>query len=221
MELLPKDQSINEEWLKETKILLVKQLHDLEGAKIPLRENLTYSWQTLGKMPEKLERLNGDFLRISSDVRNLLKSSLRMEGKHQNATKEYLNKWKSFAATYENLIENIKGTKIQKVPEQIATLLGGIDGIFEGPSELKKYHHEAVAAKNEENGRVTKGKEQSLQKRNAYAVSVWRRIRLKLEGRDPEPSRRSTVPEQVDWMIREAMDIDNLAVLYEGWTPWV
>lgn len=88
------------------------------------------------------------------------------------------------------------------------------------------------------------------QKRNAYAVSVWRRIRMKLEGivfvsfsfpplihriqcklwiffyvlckgRDPDPTRRSTTGEQVDWMIREAMDSNNLAVLYEGWTPWV
>ncbi|XP_031628998.1 serine/threonine-protein kinase Smg1 [Contarinia nasturtii] len=59
------------------------------------------------------------------------------------------------------------------------------------------------------------------QKRNAYAVSVWRRIRMKLEGRDPDPTRRYSTAEQVDWMIREAMDANNLAVLYEGWTPWV
>lgn len=59
------------------------------------------------------------------------------------------------------------------------------------------------------------------QKRNAYAVSVWRRIRMKLEGRDPDPTRRYSTAEQVDWMIREAMDTNNLAVLYEGWTPWV
>lgn len=59
------------------------------------------------------------------------------------------------------------------------------------------------------------------QKRNAYAMSVWRRTRMKLEGRDPDPNRRSTISEHVDWMIREAMDPNNLAVLYEGWTPWV
>lgn len=58
------------------------------------------------------------------------------------------------------------------------------------------------------------------QKRNAYAVSVWRRIRMKLEGRDPDPTRRYSTAEQVDWMIREAMDPNNLAVLYEGWTAW-
>ncbi|KAH8361282.1 hypothetical protein KR200_005272 [Drosophila serrata] len=59
------------------------------------------------------------------------------------------------------------------------------------------------------------------QKRNAYGVSVWKKIRMKLEGRDPDGNQRSTVAEQVDYAIREAINPDNLAVLYEGWTPWV
>lgn len=59
------------------------------------------------------------------------------------------------------------------------------------------------------------------QKRNAYAVSVWKRIRMKLEGRDPDPNRRSSVAEQVENVIADATNEDNLASLYEGWTPWV
>lgn len=26
---------------------------------------------------------------------------------------------------------------------------------------------------------------------------------------------------QVDYVLKEATHLDNLAVLYEGWTPWV
>jgi hypothetical protein len=37
----------------------------------------------------------------------------------------------------------------------------------------------------------------ALQERNAYALGVWRRVRMKLEGRDPDPGRRATVQEQV------------------------
>lgn len=44
---------------------------------------------------------------------------------------------------------------------------------------------------------------------------------MKLEGRDPDNNQRSTVAEQVDYIIREATNPDHLAVLYEGWTPWV
>lgn len=37
----------------------------------------------------------------------------------------------------------------------------------------------------------------AVQERNAYALGVWRRVRMKLEGRDPDPGRRATVQEQV------------------------
>ncbi|CAL1541344.1 unnamed protein product [Lymnaea stagnalis] len=61
----------------------------------------------------------------------------------------------------------------------------------------------------------------AVQERNSYAVGVWRRVKMKLEGRDPDPNKRMSVAEQVDYIIKEAKNPDNLAVLYEGWTPWV
>ncbi|XP_052059400.1 serine/threonine-protein kinase SMG1-like isoform X1 [Mytilus californianus] len=61
----------------------------------------------------------------------------------------------------------------------------------------------------------------AIQERNSYAVSVWRRVKMKLDGRDPDPNKRFTVAEQVDFIIKDATNLDNLAVLYEGWTPWV
>ncbi|XP_053667016.1 serine/threonine-protein kinase Smg1 [Anopheles marshallii] len=86
----------------------------------------------------------------------------------------------------------------------------------DGASSSVHIHDTAPPEKKEQ-----KQKEQKEQKRNAYAVSVWRRIRMKLEGRDPDPARRCGISDQVTWMIDEAMDPSNLAVLYEGWTPWV
>ncbi|GFO31315.1 serine/threonine-protein kinase smg1, partial [Plakobranchus ocellatus] len=61
----------------------------------------------------------------------------------------------------------------------------------------------------------------AVQERNWYAVGVWRRVKMKLEGRDPDPNKKMTVAEQVEHVIQEAKNPDNLAVLYEGWTPWV
>lgn len=37
----------------------------------------------------------------------------------------------------------------------------------------------------------------AVQERNSYAVSVWKRVKAKLEGRDVDPSRRMSVAEQV------------------------
>ncbi|XP_033120269.1 serine/threonine-protein kinase SMG1-like [Anneissia japonica] len=36
-----------------------------------------------------------------------------------------------------------------------------------------------------------------LQVRNTHAINVWRRVKGKLDGRDPDPTRRCTVQEQV------------------------
>lgn len=62
-------------------------------------------------------------------------------------------------------------------------------------------------------GRVERG--------NAHAAAAWHKVRMKLEGRDPDPGAKYTAREQVDWAVREATSVDNLALLYEGWTPWV
>ncbi|XP_069381042.1 serine/threonine-protein kinase SMG1 isoform X1 [Paralichthys olivaceus] len=61
----------------------------------------------------------------------------------------------------------------------------------------------------------------AVQERNSYAVSVWKRVKAKLEGRDIDPNRRMSATEQVDFIIKEATNMDNLAQLYEGWTAWV
>ncbi|KAM3597338.1 uncharacterized protein V6R79_003264 [Siganus canaliculatus] len=61
----------------------------------------------------------------------------------------------------------------------------------------------------------------AVQERNSYAVGVWKRVKAKLEGRDIDPNRRMSVTEQVDFVIKEATNMDNLAQLYEGWTAWV
>ncbi|XP_062840999.1 serine/threonine-protein kinase SMG1 isoform X2 [Trichomycterus rosablanca] len=61
----------------------------------------------------------------------------------------------------------------------------------------------------------------AVQERNSYAVGVWKRVKAKLEGRDVDPNRRMSVTEQVDYVIKEATNLDNLAQLYEGWTAWV
>ena len=67
---------------------------------------------------------------------------------------------------------------------------------------------------------------------------MCRRVKAKLDGRDPDPGYCMNVSEQVSIMccvshgvhmlfvqvkfiIEEATSPDNLCQLYEGWTPWV
>ncbi|KAK3412470.1 hypothetical protein EUGRSUZ_I01219 [Eucalyptus grandis] len=63
-------------------------------------------------------------------------------------------------------------------------------------------------------GRVTRGK-------NAFALSVLRRIEMKLDGRDIDETRELNTAEQVDYLIKQATSVENLCNMYEGWTPWI
>ena len=58
------------------------------------------------------------------------------------------------------------------------------------------------------------------QSKNVYAMSVWRKIQSKLEGRE-DSSRKRSVQEQVELILSEAASPDNLAAMYEGWTAWI
>ncbi|CAA0807572.1 Serine/threonine-protein kinase TOR [Striga hermonthica] len=67
--------------------------------------------------------------------------------------------------------------------------------------------------------------------KNAYAVSILRRVEMKLDGRDITDNRHAyisilmhleiSIGEQVDFLLRQATNIDNLCNMYEGWTPWI
>ncbi|XP_057963612.1 uncharacterized protein LOC131154843 [Malania oleifera] len=62
--------------------------------------------------------------------------------------------------------------------------------------------------------RIARGK-------NAYAISVLRRIEMKLDGHDIADNREISIAEQVDYLLKQATSVDNLCNMYEGWTPWI
>ncbi|KAJ3186873.1 Serine/threonine-protein kinase smg1 [Gaertneriomyces sp. JEL0708] len=69
--------------------------------------------------------------------------------------------------------------------------------------------------------------------RNAYAVHILKRVKMKLEGRDGElgqkgavskaerADKRLSVEEQIDQVVKEATDVNNLAAMYQGWMGWI
>jgi phosphatidylinositol kinase/protein kinase (PI-3 family) len=48
-----------------------------------------------------------------------------------------------------------------------------------------------------------------------------KRIRSKLEGDDFGVTHRMSISEQVARTIEQATSVDNLCLMYEGWTSWV
>jgi len=79
----------------------------------------------------------------------------------------------------------------------------------------------------------------SVQQRQSFASSALRQFMSKIKGSHSEvevasasnnnrgdpsvvtPPPPLSVGEQVRRLVQEATDIDNLARMYEGWTPWV
>ena len=64
------------------------------------------------------------------------------------------------------------------------------------------------------------GARSGKQERNAHALGVLRRVKVKLEGRDKWPGKereaKLSVADQVEMVVRHATSADNLAQLYEG-----
>ncbi|TNN13197.1 Serine/threonine-protein kinase SMG1 [Schistosoma japonicum] len=61
---------------------------------------------------------------------------------------------------------------------------------------------------------------------NVSALSVWNRVYDRLHGFDTflptsNKDQLMSITDQIDACIREAVNVDNLALMYEGWTAWV
>ncbi|KAI8575271.1 hypothetical protein K450DRAFT_262519 [Umbelopsis ramanniana AG] len=86
-----------------------------------------------------------------------------------------------------------------------------VDGLVIPPSETTKPDQESKSV----------DVEKKTERRNHHAVGILRRIRSKLEGIDFGHRQAMSVPEHVSLMISEATSVDNLSMMYEGWTSWV
>ncbi|OMO75230.1 hypothetical protein CCACVL1_16263 [Corchorus capsularis] len=60
--------------------------------------------------------------------------------------------------------------------------------------------------------RIARGK-------NAYAMSVLKRVEMKLDGRDITERREISIAEQVDYLLKQATSVDNLCSMYEEEKP--
>lgn len=83
----------------------------------------------------------------------------------------------------------------------------------------------AVSATSNTTATTTVADSITTQARSRYGLQVLSRIEEKLSGTCPDAEARATrvltVEQQASWLIEEATKVDNLCVMYEGWTPWI
>ncbi|MBA0848572.1 hypothetical protein Goshw_003971 [Gossypium schwendimanii] len=77
-----------------------------------------------------------------------------------------------------------------------------------GKIEVGDESHEVPVPSTDTASRIARGK-------NAYAMSVLRRVEMKLDGRDITERREISIAEQVDYLLKQATSVDNLCSMYE------
>ncbi|KDO22731.1 hypothetical protein SPRG_22295 [Saprolegnia parasitica CBS 223.65] len=60
-----------------------------------------------------------------------------------------------------------------------------------------------------------------VEERNRYGLQVLQRVTEKLDGYTTPNAPPLSCPAHVEWLLQQATSVDNLCVMYEGWTPWI
>jgi hypothetical protein len=248
MNLLTSDLLHNPKWLEAISEIISdlitmsqKKLGEEKAGLMCLAEEASASL-------EKFKEVYNVHCKLMGDVKSLIKSMTKIED-YGVQTQQFITDYRQYIDNFSSLFSKFKKEMtiddvvscidhlhfLEQHTEPIYGDLLNLEAKRNRPQLTRQDCISASPLKMSKQESTAKG-----QQRNAYAVNVWRRVKMKLEGRDPDPGRKYTSQEQVggvgwvdvafaqeyvvfqvDYVIREATNLDNLALLYEGWTPWV
>ncbi|XP_015595300.1 serine/threonine-protein kinase SMG1 [Cephus cinctus] len=246
VELLQLENNVDANWLRQAEKLISDAIVDTQKKLQEKQESLVLAQDCLRERVSSLQCIIAEHHRLMTDVRGLLRTMAKQEnivGLH-----EFLGSYRCFTEKISMVVKELESESLDtaralavksdleemmvKAPALYNELLEFANEQRNSPSiskeclskkKAKLIRQDSVCLSPKKGVPLvrdpTTGK--AVQERNAYALNVWRRVRMKLEGRDPNPARKYTTAEQVEYVIREAQSSDNLALLYEGWTPWV
>lgn len=215
--LLPSEESIlkmlTPELLKDSK-WLQKVSESLTDTITQAQKELKDSRETSFSDNDNLTSLMDNFKaiynihgKLISDVKGLMKIMTKIED-YSIPTQYFIQEYRSYIDHFSSLFSNFKK---ELTVEEIKSLLNHLDyirdnteSLYENLLNLESAQKRAQLVRqkslNDNNDKLIHQKQESTtkgQQRNAYAVNVWRRVKMKLEGRDPDPGRKSSVQEQV------------------------
>lgn len=96
-----------------------------------------------------------------------------------------------------------------------------LESKLDGGDEATSANKVGAADESKNDQQLKKDGFRVIRGKNAFAVSVLRRVDMKLDGRDIAENRELNIGEQVDYLLKQATSADNLCNMYEGWTPWI
>lgn len=152
-----------------------------------------------------LEALKSSYAKhgaLMADFKPLLKSMTKID-EYAQQTLHFIGLYRRFAESFSGLtlkFVEMSKREVDGAMGSVAYLEGSIDAVYEGLMDLKSVRVGQDGGLAEDGAAIRLVKQESVskgQQKNAYAVGVWRRVRMKLEGRDPDPGRKYLTQEQV------------------------
>ncbi|CAG4946296.1 unnamed protein product [Parnassius apollo] len=223
MEMLHPEGNIDTHWV-ETVSLLVRELASgLSVAATEARERCDSAASALRTAAALLEPPTAARAQLEQELRAPLQAVQPIQGITEDPAHEIWTRWRSAGDLLAKIISEPEAgvvaaatTLIQELPA-LRDALKELPNTWTEQSGRKLTRQVAITTpKSATNSKHGAGSEQ----RNAMGAGVWKRVRLKLEGRDA-PRRALAPHDQVEYIITEATSAENLCMMYEGWMAWV
>lgn len=150
-----------------------------------------------------LTRYYSKHCKLLNEVKSLIKSMAKIE-EYGFQTQQFIADYREFMEKFSPLVHNFKSEITEDKVETCLKCLRYLEEhtmeIYDSFLNLEESGNGKNNLRRESRSKILPIKQESTtkgQQRNAYAVSVWRRVRMKLEGRDPDPGKKYTTQEQV------------------------
>lgn len=211
---VPFDGIIDQNWIRNASTNLSDMISESQKLNAEQKEGLSELLEGLKSKASKLKLLLNTHHKLFSDVRNLLKTMAKMEDCSTELHK-FLKKYRKYLEIFTTVVHKL--SKDQEITDKEASDM--INDMQTLEQQTVDVYEQLLNLQGEENGsnkntrpalirqdsvwmsprkgipakKVKPGREQ----KNSYAIAVWHKVRLKLEGRDPDPGVKYSLQEQV------------------------
>ena len=230
----PKDM-INLEWIRSSEKVISQCVKKIQLDMKDEQKLIMKSVQGLHASGSDLRMTVGEHHKLMSDVASLLRTISKSEDYDIPEVNRYIQLYKEFQDSVSAVItctnlDDQSAEGIRKITDDTERIKNILETIYEEligfssllrEENLESFKVKKADVKEDDTSAATRKTTSSTEEKNTFALNVLRRIRVKLEGREPDALKRSSVQEQVDFIIRESTSLDNLAHMYEGWTAWI
>jgi PI-3-kinase-related kinase SMG-1 len=228
----PLTKSIIQEYYR----LLFEELTQMKRIKQKEEKVCTSQMEEVTASLAELKLILNQHNKVMNDIKPLLKIMSKEENvRLQEYTRTYsrfsenCNELIRFLSVNEETAAQLKANEIfanicvlKQVVPRIYQELYSINETMPDPDGVKLVPQVVVVTPTFAAQRIVSRNVDKVAVHDTYAMNVWKRISQKLEGKDlPNQSQSMDIKTQVGYIINQAVDLNNLALLYEGWTPWV